>query len=63
MTDSLVWTDDHCHLHYRDAAPEAVAEAVASARAAGVTRMITVGCDRADSEAAITVARAKSAGP
>ncbi len=58
MTEALVWTDDHCHLHYREAAPEAVAEAVASAHDAGVTRMITVGCDRADSEAAIAVARA-----
>ena len=57
-TDGLRWTDDHCHLHYRDAAADAVAEAVAIARAAGVERMITVGCDRADSEAAIAVAAA-----
>ncbi|QXC60994.1 TatD family hydrolase [Aquihabitans sp. G128] len=55
---ALAWTDDHCHLHYRDAAPEAVAEAVAVAREAGVARMITVGCDLADSEAAIAAAGA-----
>ncbi|CAN5446932.1 TatD family hydrolase [soil metagenome] len=52
------WTDDHCHLHYREAAPEAVAEAVAAAHQAGVERMITVGCDLADSQAAIAVATA-----
>ena len=23
------WTDDHCHLHFRDASPEEVAAAVA----------------------------------
>ncbi|MCU1497943.1 MAG: putative deoxyribonuclease [Acidimicrobiales bacterium] len=54
----LRWTDDHCHLHYRDAPPEAVAEAVAVARAAGVARMVTVGCDLADSRAAMAVAAA-----
>ena len=54
----LRWTDDHCHLHFRDAAPDAVAEAVVAAREAGVERMVTVGCDVADSVAAIAVAAA-----
>lgn len=54
----LRWTDDHCHLHFRSAAPDDVAAAVATARAAGVERMVTVGCDVEDSRAAIAVARA-----
>lgn len=54
----MTWTDNHCHLHYRDATPALVADAVAVAREAGVTRMITVGCDLADSKAAIAVASA-----
>lgn len=54
----MTWTDNHCHLHYRDASPGLVADAVAVAREAGVTRMITVGCDLADSNAAIAVASA-----
>ena len=58
MTDGLRWTDDHCHLHFREAAPDAVAEVVAAARQAGVDRFVTVGCDLADSQAAIAVARA-----
>lgn len=52
------WTDDHCHLHFRDADPAAVTHAVATARDAGVERFVTVGCDVADSQAAIEVARA-----
>jgi TatD DNase family protein len=52
------WTDAHCHLHMsgrrNDAAPPA--EQIAAARAAGVARMVTVGCDVADSVAAIEVA-------
>lgn len=52
------WTDDHCHLHFSDATTEAVADAVGAARAGGVARMVTVGCDVADSGAAIAVARA-----
>lgn len=51
------WTDDHCHLHFRDADEASVRDTVAAARAAGVTRMITVGCDVADSQAAIDLAR------
>lgn len=56
--DGLRWTDDHCHLHFRDADAGSVAEAVADARAAGVVRMVTVGCDVADSQGAIAVAAA-----
>lgn len=58
MSRPLPWTDDHCHLHYRAAPPEAVAEAVAVAHQAGVGRMITVGCDLDDSRAALAVAAA-----
>ena len=53
----LCWTDDHCHLHFREAGADSVADAVATARRAGVDRMVTVGCDVADSGAAIAVAR------
>lgn len=68
MTE-LRWTDDHCHLHLRgdgggsdvdltDHVDEAfLAQAVADAREVGVERMITVGCDVADSRAAIAAAR------
>lgn len=52
------WTDDHCHLHFRDATSQDVAEAVSVAEEAGVRRMITVGCDVADSTGAIAVAEA-----
>ncbi|MFN8018130.1 MAG: TatD family hydrolase [Acidimicrobiales bacterium] len=55
---ALRWTDDHCHLHFRDAAPGEVAEVLEAARAAGVQRFVTVGCDVADSRAAIEVAAA-----
>ncbi len=48
----VVWTDAHCHL---DPGPDA-AEAVAAARAVGVTRLVNVGCDVAGSRAAIDVA-------
>jgi TatD DNase family protein len=40
------WTDDHCHLP-KD--PEAAATTVAEAAAAGVERLITVGCDVGES--------------
>ena len=46
------WTDSHCHLDYPDMAEEAVARA----RDAGVTRMISVGTDVAHSRAAINAA-------
>jgi len=52
------WTDNHCHLHFRDASPGDVADVVAAARAFGVERFVTVGCDVADSRGAIDVARA-----
>jgi TatD DNase family protein len=59
MDEQLRWTDDHCHLHFREAAPTDVDELVETARAAGVERMITVGCDVADSVAAIEAARGR----
>jgi TatD DNase family protein len=55
---ALRWTDDHCHLHFHGADTTAVIDALAEARAVGVARMITVGCDVADSMAAIAVAGA-----
>jgi TatD DNase family protein len=51
----LRFTDPHCHL-YDSRLPGGAAEAVERARAAGVYRMVTVGCDRATSEAAIVIA-------
>ncbi len=57
---ALRWTDDHCHVHFRDAAPEQVSDLVADAREGGVHRLVTVGCDLADSRAAIAAARAHS---
>jgi TatD DNase family protein len=60
------WTDAHCHLHgselaspgrWEDRADE-VAAVVGAARDAGVERMVTVGCDVADSLNAIAVAAA-----
>ena len=49
--------DTHCHVH--DAKFEADrAETIARAAAAGVTRLLTVGCDLADSERAIATAEA-----
>ena len=54
---TMRWIDDHCHLgDGTDRWPEAEAT-VADARAAGVERMITVGCDLASSQLAIDVAR------
>ncbi len=49
------WIDNHCHLH-DERIPGGAAAAVAAAREAGITTMITVGCDRATSLAAIAVA-------
>src|SRR3954471_17156263 len=45
------WFDSHCHLPH-DVADELVAEAAT----AGVTEMVTVGCDRASSQEALAVA-------
>lgn len=55
--DCVVWFDSHCHV-YDERMPGGVASAVQAARAAGVGTMISVGCDRATSEAAIEVAAA-----
>jgi TatD DNase family protein len=43
------WVDSHCHLE-----PEDARQTIDEARAAGVTRMIVVGCDR---ESSITASR------
>lgn len=66
MGELLRWADDHCHLHHsgrthvgHDHAPaDAVATVVADAVAIGVERMITVGCDVADSVAGADAAAA-----
>jgi TatD DNase family protein len=55
---SLRWTDDHCHVHHRGAPADQVRAAVLDARSAGVERLVTVGCDLADSQAAIAAATA-----
>jgi TatD DNase family protein len=47
--------DSHCHVH-DERMPGGVDGAVEAARAAGVTTMVTVGCDRATSLAAIAAA-------
>ena len=56
------WTDNHCHLHFREERPgsitETVTKSITDGRDVGVERFITVGCDLADSVAAIEVARA-----
>ena len=46
------WIDSHCHL-YDERLPGGAAEAVAVAHAAGISQMITVGCDAATSTIAI----------
>ena len=53
----MVWFDSHCHVH-DERIPDGGAAAVEAAREAGVTNMVTVGCDRATSLAAIQVAAA-----
>jgi TatD DNase family protein len=53
----MTWVDSHCHVH-DDRIPDGTAGAVAAANEAGVTTMITVGCDRATSQAAIATAAA-----
>ena len=49
------WIDSHCHVH-DEQIPDGTAGAITAAKAAGVTTLITVGCDRATSMAAIAVA-------
>ncbi len=51
------WLDSHCHVH-DERTPDGTDGAIAAARDAGVTTLITVGCDRPTSEAAIAVAAA-----
>ena len=46
------WIDSHCHL-YDERLPGGVTGAIEAARAAGVGRMITVGCDEPTSRTAI----------
>lgn len=50
-----VWTDSHCHVH-DERIPDGTDAAVRAAVDAGVTTLISVGCDRATSLAAIAVA-------
>ena len=57
---ALTWTDDHCHLHGEHRTDDGPDAAIEAARAAGATRLITVGCDVADSRAAIEVARGRA---
>jgi TatD DNase family protein len=47
-----VWFDSHCHVPYEGVGLEVVEQA----RAAGVNRLVTVGTDAAQSEAALAVA-------
>jgi TatD DNase family protein len=51
---SLRWTDSHCHVPYEDVGEEVIDDA----RRAGVTRLISVGTDAAQSRAAMGVAAA-----
>ncbi len=52
---NLQWTDSHCHVH-DERIPGGTEEAVRAAVDAGVTTLISVGCDRATSLAAIEAA-------
>jgi len=49
------WVDSHCHVH-DERIPDGTAAAVAAAAEAGVTTLVSVGCDRATSLAAIAAA-------
>ena len=53
----LEWTDSHCHVH-DERISDGTDAAVRAAVDAGVTTLISVGCDRATSLAAIEVAAA-----
>ena len=56
------WTDDHCHLGHLDLTDDAaVVAALAAAAAQGVTRVVDVGTDVADSTAAADRAAAHAA--
>jgi TatD DNase family protein len=50
------WVDSHCHLPGTAEAPDAADPVVAEAAAAGVTTLVTVGCDRATSLAGLAAA-------
>ncbi|HET6874963.1 MAG TPA: TatD family hydrolase [Acidimicrobiales bacterium] len=50
---NVVWTDSHCHLTYDGVD----SDAVASAAAAGVTRIVTIGTDASSSQASVEAAR------
>ena len=54
---AIRWVDSHCHVH-DPRTPDGSDAAVALAADAGVTTLITVGCDRETSQAAIDVAGA-----
>jgi TatD DNase family protein len=54
---SAVWTDAHCHLD-DEGMPGGAEAALAAARAAGVTRLITIGTDARHSAAAVALAAA-----
>jgi len=54
---AMEWTDSHCHLDDHGL-PGGTEAALAAARAAGVTRMISVGTDAGRSAAAIALANA-----
>jgi TatD DNase family protein len=49
------WVDSHCHVH-DERIPGGTSDAVTAAAEAGVTTLITVGCDRPTSLAAIAAA-------
>ncbi|CAA9218540.1 MAG: Uncharacterized metal-dependent hydrolase YcfH [uncultured Acidimicrobiales bacterium] len=55
----MTWTDSHCHVPYEGM--DEPAAVIAAAAEAGVTRLISVGTDAAQSAAAIEVARAHEA--
>jgi len=57
---NLEWVDSHCHVH-DERIPDGTAGAVEAAAAAGVTTLISVGCDRVTSLAAIAAASAHAA--
>lgn len=52
----MMLIDTHCHLNFPDKFPDA-GEAIEEAKAAGVGRMIAVGCDPATSRAAVALAK------
>jgi TatD DNase family protein len=54
MPNPAPYTDSHCHLY--DTRGAEVDGVIASARAAGVTTMITIGCDAATTAQAIDIA-------